>query len=1374
MADEYDGRVTIGTEMDLSGFEKGSEKLRASVSSLVQAIGGMSGTLEQAFGKQIKVPEPELPDKEDMELPQPDPVTPEIDTTAFDAGVERIEQDMERLTEAVGEEVPEPEPVEPKLESAQFEKQADKMQTDFNRVVGEINRMVSGSLQGFQSTTAVLAFNNKLELTAEKVEEAREKLQEFAEQQIPTDQYAEATASIEKIEAELDKLHEKQARMVMLGEDRPSKQWEDTNAKLEDANRRLNNYVESLRYMEEKGVTGGSVWDEMTEKYNAARQEVEQYEAQLQKLGEGGEAHSKKWRNIELQIKEAEAELENYKAQESNLRESGAAFIDPKATEQYETMLEQIEQAAQAIETNTGLINKEKIEQKEYNVLLAQEKVAHASNAVTRQIALRQLQKAQNELAAVANKSVTPKPDPAAGSAWNRFSSTISKITLGARGAADSIKGMGGKAVKTAISGVKSLASKFTGLFSSIKNNGKGSVDALFKKITSLKSALISRINRTFVSSVFDQVKESFNELAKFDGRFDKSVSNFKNKTAELGANIMAGLGGIIRQIEPIITRVIDAASTAVTKLNAVISSIRGESVMQVAAKRTDSYADSLRDAGKAAKEDQKAQEALAETLTSIDEIHKLDAPKDSTSSSDTAADAEKTIYENVPVDSILGSMSEFGKNISQRIIDGIKNGNWFDAGHAISEGLNTIVSAIDKKILGAREAVLKKTRDIADLLNGLVDGFNATALGQTIGDAINLALDTAYEFLERFDFSKLGVRTVEGLNGLVDRLDPEGLGRTIGSALNAAIDWAYEVFTGFKWDEFGAKLATNLNAFVKKVDWGKAAKMLSAGIVGVINSIASFLETADWEAIGESIITFLKNVDWAGVAKALFRAIGAAIGGVAGLMKGIFNALIDTGEKWGEKLFEKYGDEFNAAGGSIADGILAGLKAVFKDIKSWCKKNIFDPFIKGFKKAFGIASPSKEMKPYGGYVGEGILEGIKGIFSNITQWVKEHIFEPFKKAFTAAFNIVGGVANSLLESGKSIASGLKNGIDKGWNTITTFFSKKNDEMRVESTNLADSATSGFNDTEKFKKAGQNAADAVSTALKSSDYTAAGKEIISDIGAGITDQRTWDDKVGGPVMTRASWIENGFRGGNYAGAGESVVAGVGSGIVNNYDSYVGGVVIERAKWMANGFANNDGYYQAGKDSLSSYINGMVDYVNEHGQGTSALMAALQGQRMNESSRTYGGPLMQTADTIRTIASDVKEIDDTEIKIDADGAVSTLDRVADKLSTVAQIFRDIGKTFADLASVPVPAVAMGAITPAQTRVLDYGDSSNGMSANLIERLITRIEELEEAVANRPIRLESKVEIEKREIGRALAEYSSSGDRVTNGNGGATRW
>lgn len=1345
MADEYDGRVVIGTELDNSGFEKGSEKLKSAVSGLTDALESMSGNAQRAFGKRWKMPEPDLP--------------------AFDDN---------GLEDAI----------------AEFEAHERELAERSKQILDDVD--ASNLVEQYEDA----------EKAAERLAERQRMLRERMEER-EADAFSDSHAAT-------DKTFAKYARTIKSNADA------------------IFHALRRLQHTSEQGFRNTS---------------------QVLTFSSG--------------IDEAERRIASLKEE---MRELGEyQLLDEKQQKNYEDIRKEIQQMEDALRISSGLIRQEEIDAARLNVQIAQQKVSESDNIIARRQAMRELAKAQNELAVISQRSVTPAPDAEANSKWlllrgtldlvgvtirglgsaaryagetmfrhlpdsvqdsvstvrDRFSELSSELHEKASEIAETVKrpfaGLAERVepvfsriadateparkairdiaaglrdvLKTAVSftsrigsglfkgmtngiksltkGVKAAGNGIKSLLSNFSKKGTSGVDGLFKKFTGLKNMLASRIKRTFISFLFEQVKESFNELAKFDARFDKSVSNLRNRTSELGANIMASLGGIIRQIEPIITKAVDAASAAVTKINAVMSAIRGEATMQIAVRRTESYADSLRDAAKGAKEAQKAQEKLNATLTSIDEIHKLDAPKEETQiDTDAGADAEKAFYENVPVDSILGKMGDFGRKIADQIVQGIRSGDWRAAGTAISEGLNSVVQKIDDGIWRARDKVLQKAHDITELLNGMVDGFDARALGTTIGDGINLALDTAYTFLETFDWSKFGQRTVEGLNGLVDRLDPKKIGRTIGSTLNAAIDWAYEVFSGFEWDKAGAKLAQSLNEFVKNVKWDKAAKTVSAAISGAINSVASFLETADWKEIGQAIIDFFKNIDYGSIVSAIVRAIGAAIGGVAALMKKIFEAIMDTGEAWGARLFEKYGDEFDAAGGSIADGILAGIKAIFKDVASWCKKNIVDPFVKSFKKAFGISSPSREMKPYGGYVGEGILEGIAGIFSDITNWIKTNIVEPFRRGFSTAFSVVGDKANALFENGKSIANGIKGGITAGWSAISTLIKGKKDDLKKDSAELADNAVSGFSDTSKFTKAGQKVVDGVSAGLSSGNLQEAGGNIMESLGRGIDEN--YDEKVGRIVTQRTKQIGDTILNptvADFSWAGEQIDYRVGDGVWTGYDKYIKENISIRARDIADGFASGD-YFGAGQSAAEEFYRGMWNNLAQGGTNSIADIVAAA----KESSRGYQGAAIRTAQSLASVATAAKELDGTEVEISVDGAASVLDKVADKLAGIARTFDAIGKAFSDMTTLPVPAYATGAFAPAQTRVTDSTAQSDRVTATLIERLIGRIEELEETVANRPIRVESKVVLDQREIGRATTEYNSNNNRVTNGNGG----
>ena len=129
-----------------------------------------------------------------------------------------------------------------------------------------------------------------------------------------------------------------------------------------------------------------------------------------------------------------------------------------------------------------------------------------------------------------------------------------------------------------------------------------------------------------------------------------------------------------------------------------------------------------------------------------------------------------------------------------------------------------------------------------------------------------------------------------------------------------------------------------------------------------------TFVTTFNWGDFGQAVVNtlvgFVKNADWA----ALARTIGGLVGGVS-------RAIIEALQTVGAEI---------AAG--FEDGIIAG----FKNIGTWIVDHIFKPFIDGFKAAFGIASPAKVMIEQGGYIIEGLLQGLKDKVSSVIDWFRE------------------------------------------------------------------------------------------------------------------------------------------------------------------------------------------------------------------------------------------------------------------------------------------------------------------------------------------------------------------------------------------------
>ena len=246
-------------------------------------------------------------------------------------------------------------------------------------------------------------------------------------------------------------------------------------------------------------------------------------------------------------------------------------------------------------------------------------------------------------------------------------------------------------------------------------------------------------------------------------------------------------------------------------------------------------------------------------------------------------------------------------------------------------------------------------------------------------------------------------------------------------------------------WQGVGSAFAGKLNEAINSWDPAATAQKLSNGIKNALDVAIGLLENTDWQQLGQKIATFIEEIDWSGIADKLFEAFGAAVGGLGSFLAGLFSDAWQAVKDW----FNAY--SFDEDGNFIISGFLKGIGDALVNIGTWIKEHIFDPFISGFKSAFGIQSngPATQMSESGDSVGQGILSGIAAPFKAIGTWIKEHIVDPIKNWF--ANNNIGTVASAgigLIKSGWStvadwVKTSLGSAVSKaigvtksGWTTI--------------------------------------------------------------------------------------------------------------------------------------------------------------------------------------------------------------------------------------------------------------------------------------------------------------------------------------------------
>lgn len=140
----------------------------------------------------------------------------------------------------------------------------------------------------------------------------------------------------------------------------------------------------------------------------------------------------------------------------------------------------------------------------------------------------------------------------------------------------------------------------------------------------------------------------------------------------------------------------------------------------------------------------------------------------------------------------------------------------------------------------------------------------------------------------------------------------------------------------------------------------------------GLLTSFCEAVQNVDWKNLGESVKTAILAVDWKGILQKAAEAAGSIAGGAAAFVAGLL------GDIPGE-IYNYFMEKKDECGGSLVKGIFKGITDALENVGNWIKENILDPFVDGFKKAFGIHSPSTVFADLGKQCIAGLLQGIAG-----------------------------------------------------------------------------------------------------------------------------------------------------------------------------------------------------------------------------------------------------------------------------------------------------------------------------------------------------------------------------------------------------------
>ena len=330
-------------------------------------------------------------------------------------------------------------------------------------------------------------------------------------------------------------------------------------------------------------------------------------------------------------------------------------------------------------------------------------------------------------------------------------------------------------------------------------------------------------------------------------------------------------------------------------------------------------------------------------------------------------------------------------------------------AGALFGGGIAAVVAGLPAFGVGIYSAI----KEGLNFLNGFLVEFGATltgagagaigaalgawggpvgiAVGALIGVVVGALTDLGIYLYQNWDDVKAWVGNVGGTIKKFFTETVPGFFKDLPGKIKEGWNKAIQPIKDFDWKQFGYDVGQKVGGAVKKIC--EAFKKF-------------FTQTLPdvWKKVKESFKTFFTKTlptFFTETIPEFFKTVKE--GFVTFFTETLPEALSDIGE-W-----------FVDVGQSIWDGIVEGWNTAIKAVKDFVSG-----FVQGFKDALGIHSPSTVFRDeVGKFIGDGILEGILGVFKKIGQWVMDNIVTPIQNV----------VKNNTIKQGIEL-------IKSGWDTV--------------------------------------------------------------------------------------------------------------------------------------------------------------------------------------------------------------------------------------------------------------------------------------------------------------------------------------------------
>ena len=502
-----------------------------------------------------------------------------------------------------------------------------------------------------------------------------------------------------------------------------------------------------------------------------------------------------------------------------------------------------------------------------------------------------------------------------------KYSSTFGAILTSAGVSSDKITEMSTSLTSLTADMASLYNYDYDEMFEKIKSGLSGMVRPLASLGVSLHaSTLQDYLDSKGINATYTELSYANKEIVRYNylienttaaqGDFTKTFYTWANQVRyfkEQLTELMTTLGQIfISVLNPIliyVNKIFKLVNSLLSSLSTTLQNLFGDGENSLSNSIASVDTSDVLDDMESDVED--VNDAVKRTVSSFDELHKLNDDSSSTTSIDdldlsSLLDTDYTSqYEDEEQ-----KIEDWVTSIKNLIIDAWNTGNAYNLGEMVAEWLNGIIDDIYNFLDKLTPLIAKIAKLFASFINGFVETFDWEKLGETIALFIKNIQVFLLELINNIHWDSIGTAFADFIIGLftIDDTDQKSIitrgFEVIKSAINGLIEavrsFIDEMDENGEWLSIATQIGDGINSLFSPdgIDWATLGANIRDLFIRIMTVIAGTVETINWEGVGKSIGNMLSNLfseDANG--DTIFSKASTAL---ANLLNGLVNALTE------------------------------------------------------------------------------------------------------------------------------------------------------------------------------------------------------------------------------------------------------------------------------------------------------------------------------------------------------------------------------------------------------------------------------------------------------------------------------------------------